>query len=132
MPSAHCLVCAIVWGRDPEELTIDATCRALSEKSEGMQQYRAAGLRTLLILDNEDYMFLIALLDLFGRALALQDASMYDKIYLAASGDEPSFIVPLKLGERAAVWQPELGEFIGLREEIVKQRDRARQSSANA
>jgi hypothetical protein len=117
-----CWVRPVVWGRDPEELTVDDMVRALVDKRSTLESYHREGWPTVLVLDVEDLGWPDVFGPLFGRATERADASAFDEVYVAASAWNPSLIIPLKLGSQVPVGQPELGEFIGLCEELRRMR----------
>lgn len=119
-PEGFCAVNPVVWGRDPEDLTVDDLCRALADKRASMRCYQQAGLRTILLLDCEHFPWPPHVSGLFGRAIELEDPSAFDEVYAVLSAHSPSFVIPLKLGSVAPVGQPELGDFIGLRAAVAR------------
>jgi hypothetical protein len=122
VPEGFCAVNPVVWGRDPEDLTVDDLCRALADKRASMRGYQEMGMRTVLLLDCEALAWPPYVSGLFGRAIELEDPSAFDEVYAALSAHSPSFVIPLKLGAVAPVGQPELGDFIGLRATVERMR----------
>lgn len=110
--SALCTVFPAVWGRDVEDFTADDLCRAFAEKR---RQAAECSEPVILLLETSGYLNLPAIIDPYQRALARESVEAFQEIYVGTSQYDPALIIPLKLGDRSPVGQPELGQFIGYR-----------------
>jgi hypothetical protein len=94
---------------------------ALDSKRVRMLAAKTAGYPTLLILDAVEYLWHSHLYEAFEAAAMSDTVAPFDEIYLAVAGDTPAHFVPLKLGDRWPVGQPDYGKSVDL---WVRARDR--------
>lgn len=114
-----CSVHPVVWGRDPEDLTVDDFRRALVGKKAVMSKYKAQGIRTLLLLEFEAMAWMPWALEQLRKAAEDQDVSAFDEIYLALTAWTPAFVLPFVTGGTADDSASLGGRFIELREQVA-------------
>ena len=112
VPEAFCAVSPAVWGRDEDEFTIDDFCRAFLEKR---KQAERCDKPVILLLETTELVHLPGAITLYERAAARESVHPFRDIFIGTGLFDPPFIIPLKLGDRSPIRQPELGLFIGYR-----------------
>lgn len=119
-PRGFCSVSPAIWGREPEVDTVLDFRRAIAEKRETLMPYHDEGMPTVLLLDVEDYLAFDAAVELYAQALAQEPSDGIDEAYLAASGYQPSFLVPLGPDPRSTAAWAERTRFVALRPQVER------------
>jgi hypothetical protein len=113
-----CSVNPVVWGRDPEEFTVDDFRRALAAKKSVLSAYRSLGTATLLLLEFESTAWPGWALEQLWRASQAEDMSPYDEVFLILTAWTPAFLMPLAIGGSYAESGALADEYVDLRSEL--------------